>query len=107
MENDPINTEKNGNWPSPATRFKAGNPGRPPGPNKLTKTVKETVLQVFNELQEDPKNSLLKFAQKYPRDFYAIAAKLIPTEISGKLVTTINVVEMNAAGCLPMEANGN
>lgn len=100
-------TQKNAVERVIGTPFKAGNPGRPPGANKLTKTVKETVLDVFNQLQEDPNHSLLMFAQKHPRDFYAIAAKLIPTEISGKLVTTINVVETQAAGCLPMEVNGN
>ena len=50
--------------------------------NKVTKTVKETVLAVFNTLQEDPKHSLEAFAKKYPRDFYPIAAKLIPTEVT-------------------------
>lgn len=62
--------------------FEKGNSGRPPGTqNKLTKTVKETVLAVFNDLQDDPKNNLTAFAVKYPRDFYNIAAKLIPTDI--------------------------
>lgn len=82
----PITTDNNG-------RFKPGNPGRQPGPNKLTKTVKETVLAVFNDLQDDPENSLLKFAKKYPRDFYQIAAKLIPTEITGTLKTVILVTD--------------
>ncbi len=60
--------------------------GRKPGStNKLTRTVKETVLAVFNKLQEDPKHNLKKFAETYPRDFYAIAAKLIPTEINAKI----------------------
>lgn len=53
--------------------------------NKLTKTVKETVLAVFNDLQSDPKVNLLAFARNYPRDFYAIAAKLIPTEVSASV----------------------
>lgn len=53
--------------------------------NKLTKTVKETVLAVFNDIQEDPKVNLTNFAKTYPRDFYAIAAKLIPTEINAKV----------------------
>lgn len=53
--------------------------------NLITKTVKETVLSVFNDIQSDPKNNLLAFAQKYPRDFYQIAARLIPTEITGEL----------------------
>lgn len=81
---DPKKTGEIGN----DTRFKQGNPGKPLGAtNKLTKTVKETVLAVFNELQDDPKNSLLAFAQKHPRDFYNIAAKLIPTDIKATIET--------------------
>lgn len=74
--------------------FQPGNSGRPAGTqNKLTKTVKETVLSVFNELQDDAENNLIKFAQKYPRDFYQIAARLIPTEITGTVKTVIKVTE--------------
>lgn len=66
--------------------------GRPKGtPNKLTKSVRDTVLQVFNEMQKDEDHSLKKFAQKYPRDFYAIAAKLIPTEIKATVNNVIKV----------------
>lgn len=73
-------------------QFKPGNPGKPPGAtNKLTKTVKETVLSVFNELQDDPKTDLKAFAKKYPRDFYNIAAKLIPTELTGTVKNVIRV----------------
>jgi len=61
--------------------------------NALTKTVKETVLNVFNDLQGDPETSLNGFAKKYPRDFYQIAAKLIPTEITGQLDTQITHIE--------------
>lgn len=57
--------------------------------NRITKTVKETVLGVFNKIQQDPKVNLEEFAKKYPRDFYQIAAKLIPTEITGTLKTTL------------------
>lgn len=77
------------------TQFKEGNPGRPAGvQNKLTKTVKETVLAVFNKLQEDDNFSLEWFAKKYPRDYYAIAAKLIPAEMNIKAATrhTIRIV---------------
>lgn len=64
--------------------------GRPKGtPNKLTRTVKETVLSVFQNLQEDPKHNLTAFAKKYPKDFYNIAAKLIPTELTGEISHTI------------------
>lgn len=98
---DSKTTENNG-------RFKAGNNGRPAGTqNKLTKTVKETVLAVFNDLQTDPKHCLIEFAKKHPRDFYNIAARLIPTEITGQLVTAINIIETVAPDCQPLEVNAN
>ena len=52
-------------------------------PNKLTRTVKETVLAVFDDLQADPKANLLAWGKSNPTEFYKIAAKLIPTEIKG------------------------
>lgn len=59
--------------------------GRQKGtPNKFTRTVKETVLAVFETLQDDPEHCLLAFAKSNQKEFYAIAAKLIPTEITGK-----------------------
>lgn len=67
----------------------------PRGPGKLTKTVKETVLNIFNDIQSDPHVNLLAFAKKYPRDFYAIAARLIPTEITGNLRKVISVSVTN------------
>ncbi len=73
-------------------QFVKGQGGRPPGAqNHLTKTVKETVLAVFREIQTDPKNNLKAFAKEYPRDFYQIAAKLIPTEITGTVKSVIRV----------------
>lgn len=72
--------------------FKQGNPGKPKGAtNHLTRTVKETVLAVFQEIQTDPKNNLKAFAKEYPRDFYQIAAKLIPTEVTGTVKSIIKV----------------
>jgi hypothetical protein len=72
--------------------FTKGNPGKPPGAqNHLTKTVKETVLSVFQEIQDDPEVKLCAFAKKYPRDFYQIAAKLIPTEITATVKQVIKV----------------
>ena len=66
--------------------FEKGNGGRPKGvQNKITRTVKETVLMVFNDIQEDPKVKLSQFAKDFPRDFYNIAAKLIPTELTGAI----------------------
>lgn len=63
----------------------------PRGPGRLNKTVKETVLAVFNDLQQDPKLSLSAFAKENTKDFYLIAAKLIPTEISGKIDNEIKL----------------
>lgn len=79
--------------------FKKGEPrpdnaGRKEGSvNKLTKTVKERVLEVFNELQDDPQANLLSWAKDEPTEFYKIAAKLIPADINakveGKIITVI------------------
>lgn len=66
--------------------FKKGNPGKPKGAqNKLTKTVKEVVLATFNTLQKSKEHNLIAFAEKNPKEFYQIAAKLIPTEINAKV----------------------
>lgn len=73
-------------------RFEKGQGGRPKGvQNKLTRTVRETILDAFNTLQEDPKVNIISFAKNYPRDFYQIAAKLIPTEIRGTINTSDEV----------------
>ena len=71
-------------------------PGRPFGAKgKLNRTVKETVLRVFNELQKDPKKNLLEFGKKYPIQFYQMAAKLIPTEIQGTSTQVIRVLSVD------------
>lgn len=75
--------------------FEKGNKGKPKGASmhltKQMRTVKETVLNVFNVLQDDPEHNLTEFAKQYPKDFYQIAAKLIPTEING----TVKTVSIN------------
>ena len=70
------------------TSFKKGQQGlgRPPGtPNKLTTTIREAVLDAFNELQNDPQVKLVVWGKKNPTEFYQIAARLIPTEINATL----------------------
>ncbi len=63
-------------------KFEKGNTGRPKGAqNKLTKTVKETVMAVFEDLQTDPKANLLTWAKDNATEFYKIASKLIPSEV--------------------------
>ena len=63
------------------------------GQGKLNRTVKETVLAVFNQLQSDPKARLITWAKAEPTEFYKIAAKLIPTELTGTVKTIITVTE--------------
>lgn len=78
------------------SKFKKGQSGNPEGkkkgtPNKVTKTVREKFLDVFNKLQEDETSpaALVNWAQKNPREFYPLAAKLIPTEIKAQVEETI------------------
>lgn len=67
-------------------KFEKGNAGKPKGAvNKITKTVKETVLAAFNDLQNDPKANILAWAKDEPTEFYKIAAKLIPTEVNASV----------------------
>lgn len=83
------------------TSWTKGHSGRPPGAqNKLNKTVRETVLAVFNKLQDEnvyPLANLTKWAEREPTEFYKIAAKLIPTEITGtvKHVIKARVIDDN------------
>jgi hypothetical protein len=66
-------------------KFQKGNTGRPKGAQgKLSKTVRETVLNTFLEMQQDPKTNLKAFSKKYPKEFMLIASKLIPQELVGK-----------------------
>lgn len=85
--------------------FKKGEGGRPVGvQNKLTRTVKETVLAVFHELQDDPKVKLSAWAKDEPTEFYRIAAKLIPTEVQAKVQSTVHQFQIEPdAGCDPIK----
>lgn len=76
------------------TTFTKGQGGRKAGvPNKLTKTFKEALQVAVEEMQADPKTSLVTWAKGNPTEFWKIAAKLIPTELTGELgITTIKVV---------------
>lgn len=72
-------------------QFTKGNPGKPKGTlNTLTRTVKERVLDTFNELQADKQTSLTGWAKIELTEFYKIAAKLIPADIN----STVNVVKI-------------
>jgi len=66
-----------------ATGFKSG--GREKGtPNKVTASIKSAFFLAFQDLGGWP--ALSKWAQDDPKnltEFYKLASKLIPTEISG------------------------
>lgn len=88
--------------------FEKGNKGRPKGAQgKITKTVKDTVLAVFNDLQNDPKHNLSSFAKTYPRDFYTIASKLIPTEVQATVEASVTWQETKTYEAKPKTDSGN
>jgi hypothetical protein len=67
-------------------KFEKGNSGKPKGAkNKITKTVKEVVFDVFEKLQIDRKANLLTWGKDNPTEFYKIAAKLIPTDVKAEV----------------------
>ena len=84
-----------------ATRIKQPGSGRTKGtPNKLTRTVKEVLSSVFNELQTKdgdapkyPGAHMLDWAIREPGEFYKVAARLIPTEINDAAQITIQIVK--------------
>lgn len=63
--------------------------------NRVNRTVRETLLDVFNDLQKDPAYRLTAWAKQDLTEFYKLAGKLIPLEISGT-VEHIITVERNA-----------
>jgi hypothetical protein len=79
----------------PFIKGKSGNEkGREKGSkNKLTRTFKEILTDALEALQEDKKNNLEAWAKENPTEFYKIASKLIPSEISAtvesKVITVI------------------
>ncbi len=63
--------------------FKPGEGGRPTGAtNKTTKLVKEAFAEAFDELQKDPEVKLAVWGKDNPTEFYKLAAKLIPIQLS-------------------------
>lgn len=85
-------------------KFQKGSGGRPKGiPNKLSASVRESVLAAFQKLQEDEKYNLEAWAKDNTTEFYKIAAKLIPTEIKASVTSTsYNFTITQDAGCDPI-----
>ena len=58
--------------------------GRPPGvPNKISGTVKENIIDVFNKL--GGVDRMTEWAMESPTQFYALYAKLLPTQVESDL----------------------
>jgi hypothetical protein len=51
--------------------------------NKTTKMVKEVFAEVFNDLQLDKKANLRAWGKENPTEFYKLASKLIPLQLTG------------------------
>ncbi len=64
-------------------------------PNKLTTTVKQAFEQAFAALQQDPEAPchLIKWAQTNSTEFYRLAARLIPEEVSGNVALTVQITK--------------
>lgn len=66
--------------------------GREKGvPNKVTKDVKATFLEVFIELQKDKKANLSSWAKENATDFYKLSSKLIPAAIEAKVEGSLEI----------------
>ena len=65
-------------------RFEKGHSGRPKGSRNKYTDLKQSFLQVFNELNPDCEH-LMAWAKENPKDYYTIVSKLFPqrTELSG------------------------
>ena len=68
--------------------------------NKVTRTVKDIIASVFNELQsmdgdtpKYPGAHMLDWAIREPSEFYKVAVRLIPTELAGGISHTIQIVK--------------
>jgi hypothetical protein len=55
------------------------------------KSVKETVLNAFNELQSDPVANIVEWGRNNPKDFYNIAAKLIPIDLKATVDQQVTI----------------
>lgn len=70
-------------------RFKKGQGGRPVGAkNILNKTFKESLLEAFQELQNDPNHQLIAWAKREDTEFYRLMSKLLPMELNQHVEVT-------------------
>jgi hypothetical protein len=61
-------------------------------PNKVTATVKDNIIAVFNRL--DGTAGMAKWAEENPTQFYQIYAKLLPTDINNNITGDLLISEI-------------
>jgi hypothetical protein len=78
--------------------------GRTKGtPNKTTREVREWFNLVFRLLQKDPNVNLLEWAKANPTEFYKLAARLIPTQVTGAEGKAIEIRAVRDFEALPVK----
>ena len=66
----------------PSKPFLKGNPGRPVGvKNKVTQSIREAFLEAFE--MRGGANALYQWSLGEPTEFYKLASRLIPQELTG------------------------
>jgi hypothetical protein len=64
--------------------------GRKEGtPNKVTRSMKETLQDTLAWLQLQPRSNMREWANENPTEFYRIASKLLPTEINANVQSVV------------------
>ncbi len=80
----------------PFVKGQKGLGGRKKGvQNRLTRSVKQAFEEVFRDLQADDQSPahLLNWAKENTTDFYKLASKLIPEEITGNVSLTVQLTK--------------
>jgi hypothetical protein len=73
------------------TKGQPGGPGRPKGSeNKVSKTLKEAILEAFGELGGPA--WLIRTAKDQPAAFMTLIGKVLPMTIEGKTDSTVTIV---------------
>ncbi|GAF70797.1 unnamed protein product [marine sediment metagenome] len=78
--------------------------GRPAGAkNKMTATVKENIVAVFNKLEGTA--GMAKWAQKNPDSFYRMYGQLAPKEIVADVVGDLTINLVSQGGDQPTDTD--
>jgi len=89
--------------PQPARKigipFAAGNPGRPPGPNRVTLSVRSALEAAFQGLGGVP--ALIAWAEKEPAEFYRLWGKLLPRNVTLEGGAQLGIVILPPLGAPP------